>query len=206
MIDLPVGDDGKQRQHKRRGFPNNAAAEKAESDDELFEDIETLRASGSNIVAGGDGVFFVLDALPERFTHRYDSRFARSFLVAAIMVTGRLTQKRWASPACVAEALALHVLIERARAFLEMLDLLDGDAIENLYSGFEDVAFDDVDHEWLYQRELDGFEDDSDFTTRMRVANMRVEAWFQQVHLSDAHVHPYTTEVAAPRTDQPRGT
>ncbi len=32
VIDLPVGDNGKRRQHKRRGFPNKTAAETAETD------------------------------------------------------------------------------------------------------------------------------------------------------------------------------
>jgi hypothetical protein len=173
--------------------------------DELFEDIETLRASGDDTVADGDGAFFVLDGLPDRFAHRYDLRFTRNFLIAAIVVTGRLAQPYWASPASVAEALALHVLVERARAFLEMHDLLDADTIIDLYSGFEDAAFDDLDHQWLYQRELDGFEGDEDFTTRMRVTNMRAEEWFQPVSHSDAHVHPYTIDVSAPRTSPPPG-
>ncbi len=32
VIDLPAGDDGKRRQHKRRGFPNKSAAEDAEAE------------------------------------------------------------------------------------------------------------------------------------------------------------------------------
>ncbi|NMO53447.1 hypothetical protein HH310_19940 [Actinoplanes sp. TBRC 11911] len=173
--------------------------------DELFEDIETLRDSGNDTPTDGDHAYFVLGGLPDRFAHRYDLRFTRNFLIVTIVVTGRLTQPHWASPASVAEALALHVLVERARAFLEMHDLLDADTIGDLYSAFEDAAFDDLDHEFLYRRELDGFEDDEDFTSRMRVTNMRVEEWFRPVNLSDAHVHPYTVDVSAPRTGRPQG-
>lgn len=47
VIDLPVGDDGKRRQHKRRGFPNKTAAEKAESDARKAYGEASIGADGS---------------------------------------------------------------------------------------------------------------------------------------------------------------
>jgi len=47
VIDLPVGDDGKRRQHKRRGFATQAAAEKAEADARKAYGEAAIGADGS---------------------------------------------------------------------------------------------------------------------------------------------------------------
>jgi hypothetical protein len=133
--------------------------------DELFQDVRLL---GRDTVADSDEVFMVLE-LPERFARHYDGRFARNFLIAMIMVTGRLAEVEWTSPASVDEALALHVVVKRARVLLDMHELFDEQTLRRLYHGFDDAAYDDVDHEWLYQRDMDGFEDDPGFATQFGV-------------------------------------
>ncbi|WP_229075028.1 hypothetical protein [Actinoplanes sp. DH11] len=148
--------------------------------DELFQDIATLAKSKASI-ADTDDVFMVLDDLPERFAQHYNGRFARQFLIAAVTITGRLTADGWAPPSCIAEALALHVVVENAKVLLDGHDLLDNDIVlDEIYNGFDDAAYEDLDHEWLYRRDLDGFEDDEDFTSYFGTGEMRVESWFEQ--------------------------
>jgi hypothetical protein len=170
--------------------------------DELFQDLESLgRGEGDN-VADSTGVFFVLEDLPQRFAQHYTVRFVHRFLAATVMITGRLAQDQWASPACVAEALALHIVVARARAFIEEHELLEPEDIRALYHGFDDAAFDDVDHELLYRQDLDGFEDDAEFSEQFRTSDMRVESWFEQCEHSEGHVHTYVTVVEAPAIDK----
>ncbi|BEL12813.1 site-specific integrase [Actinoplanes sichuanensis] len=47
VIDLPVGEDGKRRQHKRRGFPSMGAAEKAETEARKAYGEAAIGADGS---------------------------------------------------------------------------------------------------------------------------------------------------------------
>ena len=165
--------------------------------DELFQDIATL-ARTKGTVADSDDAFMVLEDLPERFAHHYNGRFARQFLVATVMITGRLSDNEWAPPACVGEALALHVVVERARNLLVMHEVLDEEEVRHLYSGFEEAAFDDLDHEWLYQVELDGFEDDPEFKARFGATDMRVGSWFRQIANVPGYVHPFAVDIDAP--------
>ncbi|MEV6301320.1 hypothetical protein AB0M02_18060 [Actinoplanes sp. NPDC051861] len=173
--------------------------------DELFQDIKTL-ARTNGAVADSDDVFMVLDDLPERFAQHYDGRFARQFLVATVMITARLTADEWIPPASVAEALALHIVVENAKVLLDSHDLLDDDiSLEYLYNGFDDAAYEDVDHELLYRRDLDGFEDDQDITSSFGMSDMRVEAWFDPIADSDATVHPFSVHVEAPKAEPANG-
>jgi len=172
--------------------------------DELFQDVTLL---GRDTVADSGEVFMVLEELPERFAHHYDGRFARNFLIAMIMVTGRLAEDEWTSPASVAEALALHVVVKRARVLLDMHEVFDEQTLRRLYHGFDDAAYDDVDHEWLYRRDMDGFEDDPDFAAQFGVTAMQVRSWFDQVEHAGSHVHPFAIEVDRPTTggDEAKG-
>ncbi|MEU8662281.1 hypothetical protein [Actinoplanes philippinensis] len=173
--------------------------------DELFQDIKTL-AETNGSVADSDDVFMVLDDLPERFAHHYTGRFARQFLVATVMITVRLTADEWTPPASIAEALALHIVVENAKVLLESHNLLDDDvSLEYLYDGFDDAAYEDVDHELLYRHDLDGFEDDEDITSSLRLADMRVNAWFNAFEDSDATVHPFSVHVEAPKAKSAEG-
>jgi hypothetical protein len=121
-------------------------------------------------------------------------RFTRHFLVATIIVASRLTQRSWTSPASVAEALALHIIVEAARRILEEHELI-GEDLGNLYREFDDAAFDDVDHEWLYEMSMDGFEDDEDLQSRLRFTDMRFDAWFDQRPMSSSFVDPNALDI-----------
>jgi hypothetical protein len=161
--------------------------------DELFEDLKALAGDGGT-VADGDG-FFVLDDLPERFARHYGARFAHKFLVATVSITGRLAAEQWAPPASVAEALALHLVVERAKWVLVDHEIVADGQVADLYADFQDAAFDDVDHELLYQAQADGFEDDDDLNAQLGLADMRVGSWFREIDGSVASIHPVTANI-----------
>jgi hypothetical protein len=152
--------------------------------DEVIEDITTLAHRGGT-VADSDGAFLAFAELPPRFAHHYDGRFARKFLVATVAVTGRLVAARWEWPACVAEALALHVVVRRAGELLTDHECLDEQLARDVYAGFEDAAFEDADHELLYQPDLSG----GAVTRRLSAGPL---SWFDPI--STAAVHPFTVE------------
>ncbi|AEV87170.1 tyrosine recombinase XerD [Actinoplanes sp. SE50] len=54
VIDLPMGDDGKRRQHKRRGFPTKGSAKKAETEARKAYGDASIAADGS-VAAELDG-------------------------------------------------------------------------------------------------------------------------------------------------------
>jgi hypothetical protein len=116
--------------------------------DTLFDDAELLR-SAATTADRCDPV--VLDGLPPRFADRYDSCFARRFLVAAVSVTGRLTRPGWEPPACVAEELALRLLIDWAEASLEEFHLVGARERQAAYRGFAALALGDAGHGPLFE-------------------------------------------------------
>jgi hypothetical protein len=164
--------------------------------DELFQDIRSLAEKGG-AVADSDG-FFVLEDLPRRFAHHYDGRFAHKFLVATVSITGRLSAEQWAPPASVAEALALRLVVERAKFLLVDHGIVPKERVRNLYADFEDAAFDDTDHELLYSAAADGFEDDEALSAGLGLADMRLGSWFAEFDGSVANVHPFTADVEHP--------
>ena len=160
--------------------------------DLLLEDIAAL---SDGAVAGSGDVFFVLDALPERFADQYNGRFARRFLAATIMITGRLTAEQWSPPASHAEALALQIVIEQARNLLIDHGVVDEDEARDLYAGFEDAAFDDTDHEWFYETKAAPGEGDFE-----SLIGAPADSWFRQFPDAKASVHPFTVD-SDPRED-----
>ncbi|MFB4279907.1 MULTISPECIES: hypothetical protein [unclassified Nonomuraea] len=158
--------------------------------DHVLDDAETLAAEEST-VADDPGVM-ALHGLPPQYALRYDAAFARKFAVATISVTGRLADDTWRHPACVAEELALRLLIEEAKAVLELYELMDSDEAESIYDFFTDHAFDDVDHEMLYTPELDGIDEHPE-AAFLRIAPMGFASWFVPFD-RQRRVHPYLEE------------
>ncbi|MFI6421828.1 hypothetical protein ACIBG6_31005 [Streptomyces sp. NPDC050842] len=97
--------------------------------DELFEDVHTLEQEGTN-VSECDGPLWHLEDLPERYVLQYDARFARRFLVTVIAMTTRFTNGSFDQLSCVAEELALRLLLSQTTVTLELFGLLD-DGVSN---------------------------------------------------------------------------
>jgi hypothetical protein len=153
--------------------------------DELFEDVEMLgRAAEDGGVVESEGTF-VLSGLPSRFAHHYTPLFARRFLVAMIDVTRRLTAG-WEPLSCVAEELATRILLDEVEV---QADIAGVDLGGGWRGHLEDLVFDDVDHELLYDPALDGIEDQPALGPP-GMAPMGYEWWFVPFN-ADRPLPPY---------------
>ncbi|MEV6846730.1 hypothetical protein [Actinoplanes sp. NPDC051411] len=155
--------------------------------DELLDDIRLLAEVGGT-VADHDGSFLALEELPPQLAHHYDGRFARKFLIAAVGVTKGLTAARWRPPACVAEALAMHVIVARTTDLLLDHGVLNDQQAKNLGAQFQDVIFDDTDFEFLYRPEAEDEANQHADVWR----SVSVQSWFQPA--STEGIHPFLVD------------
>lgn len=157
--------------------------------DQLIEDIVSLR-SAENVADERDAgaridETWVLCQLPSRFAARYTPLFAQMLLVAVVDVTGRLT-KGWEPLVCVAQELGLRLLFN----LVEVVADTSGVALDEDWRGhLEDLLFEDVDHELLYDPAYDGIEDDPE-SQPPGMAPMRFEDWFKPFN-HDRTMPPY---------------
>jgi hypothetical protein len=122
--------------------------------EELFDDIQALE--DDDTTADQHDELLVVDELPKAFADQYSAWFAKRFLIATVIVGDRLTEDEWRAPTCAAEALALHVLKARARTELTATGLLDEDTLKRSFAAFDEQAFDDLEHEALYNDDAEG--------------------------------------------------
>ncbi len=158
--------------------------------DELFQDVCALDEDGGS-VADCDEPMWLLDELPRRYALRYDARFARRFLVTAIALTTRFTQGTFEQPSCVAEELALRLLLREAEIALDLFGLLD-DGVSLALECFADSVYEDMNHEWLYDDSMDGI-DESPAGAYLGVAPMGISRWFTPF-AAGRYVHPYAAD------------
>jgi hypothetical protein len=144
--------------------------------DELFTDLAGLEEEGPT-VAETDAPFMILDELPPRFAEQYTVLFARRLTVAAVTLTGRLTQPSFGRLGCVAEELLLKFLVRQAEATADLYGLMS-DEVETALQVFTDGVGEDMDHEWLYAPAADGIPQGS------------VQDWFLPFG-EEHYVHPY---------------
>jgi hypothetical protein len=161
--------------------------------DYLFSDLAQLtstRDHTATVATAESAAFFVLEDLPTRYAHRYDILFVKRFIVATITVTQRLTAG-WDPLACVAEELALRVLLDEAEARLDEAGL----DLPHWRATIEDYLFEDADHEMLFDPSLDGIEDDEDFLARTRTAPMAFPEWFTPFN-DERPIPPYLLDTS----------
>ena len=127
--------------------------------------------------------------MPERFVHRFDWGTVKRFLVTAIDFVGRLHSDGVHHPRSTAEAIVLRSLIVTAQVVIE--ERGDDDAMD--FSSFEDMAFEDLDHELLWSYQDDGVEDDAVALAKVGIgAELQFANWFEPFR-STLRVHPYAT-------------
>ncbi|QRX93110.1 hypothetical protein [Streptomyces noursei] len=158
--------------------------------DELFQDAYALAAEEMN-VAERDRPMWLLDELPSRYALQYDVRFARRFLVTAIVLTTRFTEGSFEQLSCVAEELVLRLLLGRAEVTLETFGLLD-EGVSSALECFAEMVYEDMDHEWLYDDSKDGI-DESPVGEYLGVAPLGLASWFKPFG-EDRYVHPYAVD------------
>ncbi|MEU3272474.1 hypothetical protein ABZ639_16650 [Saccharomonospora sp. NPDC006951] len=147
--------------------------------DELFGDIQMLE--DEDATADEVEALWVLDELPQQYSDRYTTLFAKQFLVATSILGHRLTQDEWVPPLSVAEALALHIAKTRAEIELDLADVMDEEQIASIFATFDEHAFENDEHETLYELDNEA---------------PAVEEWFRpHAHLTDAKtLHPYLSD------------
>jgi hypothetical protein len=156
--------------------------------DHLFMDLQTLSSEhhGATVAEVEDAAFFVLHDLPGRYAHRYDALFIQEFIVATVDVTRRFTSG-WEPLSCVAQELALRMILNGAEFQLELAEVKLSDGWR---STIEDALFEDLDHEMLFDASLDGIEDDSESLAELRSAPLAFADWFRPFN-SDRKLPPY---------------
>jgi hypothetical protein len=131
------------------------------------------------------------DSLPERYVDRYSPVFLKHFALCLFTVAWKLAQPDWIRPACVAEELALRAIVRRAEGVLEMEGQPPFD-----FGDFEDMAFDDLDVEYLFTPALDGI-DDSPVGDQLGMASLAFADWFRAFGGGAppySAVHPYASD------------
>lgn len=154
--------------------------------DELFQDVKTLTEEDAT-AAECDGPLWNFEDLPERYALQYDARFARRFLVTVIAMTTRFTDGSFQQLSCVAEELALKLLLNETNVTLETFGLLDN-GVSAALDSFANNVYEDMDHEWLYDDSMDGI-DESAVGAALGVAPMAFKAWFTPFN-EGRYVHP----------------
>ena len=153
--------------------------------DGFFQDMELIAAGD---VPFADSVLGQL--LPTRFKQRYSVGFARRFFLSFTTVGWKLAQEDQAvaAPSCVAEELALRILIDDAKTWLR-----DYAGIEPEFTAFEDVVLQDADIEWLSDPASDGIED-TETAGQLGMGHLRFDEWFNPFLNAMTAVHPYSAE------------
>lgn len=131
------------------------------------------------------------ELLPRKYFHQYTPIFLKQFYVTLLTVGYKLALNRKSDTliACTAEELALCILIERAS------ELLEEDGIDADFSAFEDVIYQDVDFEYLYEPETDGIED-SEVGVELGIGNLHFSEWFKPFLNASMPVHPLCQDKA----------
>ncbi len=131
-----------------------------------------------------------VDDLPARYKTRYDWLFGQRFLTCLTVLSWKLAQSQPPIPLldCVAEELAMHVLIERAKVGLEPPGVTD------IHFGeFEDEVFQDADYENLFDESMDGI-DEGEIGAKLGMADLSLSGWFEPFLNAGSRLHPYLEE------------
>ncbi|MEU6129947.1 hypothetical protein ABZ805_12330 [Saccharopolyspora sp. NPDC047091] len=158
--------------------------------DEIFYD--ELSLSINNATVDEAQGLLVLSELPPCYGARYDSAFARAFLLASAAVATRLSEPVWTPPQCVAEALALRLLVHEAQVLLDAAELLDWSRSTPIFAAFGAAAFDDTAHELLYEVDARQSDDavNSAWEGELRERGIAFEQWFG-ARTGAPGLHPY---------------
>lgn len=137
--------------------------------DELLGDVALLREDPE----GAEGTFHI-SGLPPLQAASYGPLFAQRFLAVAFDL-GTALATAFQGPTCVAQELALKLLLDQVEVLADMLDGLG--LATDWRSSAEDTLFEDLDHELLYDPGLAGIGTSPAFAS-LGLADMDVSSWF----------------------------
>ncbi|MEU5218131.1 hypothetical protein AB0G79_18285 [Streptomyces sp. NPDC020807] len=158
--------------------------------DELYDDVQAL-ADEDATVAECRGHLWHLDQLPQRHASQYTELFARRFLVTAVALTTRFTDGSFRRLGCLAEELALRLLIEQAHVTLDLHGLLD-DEVAAALAHFAGEVYESLDFAWLQ----DGAAEEEAAGGTGPAAPYGFGTWFTPLD-DTRYVHPYALDETA---------
>lgn len=161
--------------------------------DEIFYDELSLAINNATVDEAAG--LLVLEELPPCYDQRYDSTFARAFLLSSAAVSERLAATEWVPPRCVAEALALRLIVHEAQVLLEAAELLEWADSAPIFAKFTAAAFTSTAHEELYDVDVqlnDSAEETltADVEAGLRERGLSFDKWFSPAAGTGA-LHPY---------------
>lgn len=148
--------------------------------DELLADVSDLRQNPEDAAETAQ-----ISGLPPLQATSYGPLFAQRFLAVAFDL-GTALATTFESPTCVAQELALKLVLDQVEVLADMLPNLG--LAEDWRSTAEDMLFDDLDHELLYVPAPDGISNDPALASA-GMADLDVSAWFTP--FSGRAVNPY---------------
>lgn len=152
--------------------------------DQLIDDVCTLRKNDAAVEQT-----MMISQLPSLYSASYDALFAQRFL-AIVVDLGTSMTRSFAAPSCVAQELALKLLLDLVEAVEDIHPELE---LQVDWRGLlEDSMFEDLDHELLYSAGFDGIGSGPSVAS-LGMANLDVSGWFEP--FSARHVNPYAQEV-----------
>ncbi|MEU7256567.1 hypothetical protein AB0B21_12265 [Streptomyces rimosus] len=164
--------------------------------DELFQDVQTLTQTRSNVTEC-ERPLWLMEELPERYALEYDAHFALRFLVTAIAMTTRFTNGSFQQLGCLAEELALRLLLREASVSLETFGLMD-EGVAVALEAFAENVYEDLDHEWLYDDSVGEIGEDA-AGEAFGVTPMAIGSWFTPFN-GGRYAHPYAMEASEDAT------
>lgn len=148
--------------------------------DQLFDDVSTLRTDPEAVAET-----MQLGDLPPLYRAHYGPLFAQRFLAVTLDLGSSFTAS-YRSPTCVAQEIALRLLLDCVEILQDMLPALE--LTEGWRGRAEDNLFEDLDHELLYDPAFDGI-GSSPVAGQLGMANLDVSSWFTPFF--DRAVNPY---------------
>ena len=154
--------------------------------DHAMQDAASLDASVSGDVLYLSEHAWLMMHLPRQYRARYNRLFVQRFIACLMTVACKFAQAPWQSLSCVGEELATFAFIEDARTQLELDGHPDPD---DAFSDLEDILFEDMDFEFLFEAEFEGIED-TVAAQELGLANLAFADWFKPFR-DDVAVHPF---------------
>lgn len=166
-----------------RGALKQSAAQLLEEIMEAWHDVQHGQPVGET--------FFAVEHLPDGFAQAYDERFLLRFHACLVIVGYKLAQDPAIKPGCLAEELALAVIVNLAAELLREQGA-SAETLHALTGVYEICEDDDVLDLFRMEEPADAAVHGHDPVSReLGKADMRVEAWFDPMwRTAGTSLHP----------------
>ncbi len=114
----------------------------------------------------------LLECLPPQYP--YDRHFAERFMKAMTDAAYKIKHEGGECLSCVAEEFAFYTLLETAKTFLEEKGETDFERLDL----FAENIFEDNDFLRLFNKDIDGFDNDESLALKMGYAHLQFQNWF----------------------------